>query len=324
TTLVWSSGRILDLDFISYRSCFFTHRDLLLIFSLLQNLVNLKWICLSYSKKLTKIPDLSRALNLEVLNLRACKSLAEIPVSLKYLSKLKDLDLSDCFSLRGLPSCLHLISLKRLDLLRCSITKFPNIPCYARHPGNTIEKVHLSIGCPFQLSILYLDSCLRLKSLPDSICNLIHLRILSIRGCINLCELPQDLGNLECLEAFVAYGSGIKALPDSICNMKNCKLLNVNYCVHLYALPENLGNLKSLKYFTANGSGLKELPGSICNLKRCRSLSVTNCVNLRRLPENLGNLESLKFFSANGSGIKEVPCSFFNLKIVDILSYYIP
>jgi hypothetical protein len=63
---------------------------------LLQNLVNLKDVNLSNCEHITFLLDLSKARNLERLNLQFCKSLVKFPSSVQHLDKLVDLDLRGC------------------------------------------------------------------------------------------------------------------------------------------------------------------------------------------------------------------------------------
>ncbi|XP_058006676.1 disease resistance protein RPV1-like [Hevea brasiliensis] len=301
-----------------------------------QHLGNLKYVNLSFSEDLIRIPDLSGCPNLEVLNLLTCTSLVEIPPSIKCLSKLTSLFLSSCASLCDLPSLLHLKSLKVLFVQNCpKIMEFPVVPCDIRSlymSTNAIEQVPSSIGGLSHLFLLDLGWSTGLESLPDSICNLKSLREFRIGCCENLKELPENLGNLESLEKISADGSAIKELPDSICNLKNwrhyqlrtagtgikelpesiCSLQNLaalflGNCVNLQGLPENIGNLESLKVLQAYGTGIKKLPDSFGNLKQLIVVDISDCVVLHGLPESFGNLESLRRITASGSGIKTLP-----------------
>ena len=70
---------------------------------MVQNLVNLTEVNLSNCEHLTAIPDLSKAKNLERLNLQFCTTLKVVPSSIQFLEKLVDLDLRSCTSLLSLP-----------------------------------------------------------------------------------------------------------------------------------------------------------------------------------------------------------------------------
>ncbi|CAF2042702.1 unnamed protein product [Brassica napus] len=85
-----------------------------------KSLENLKKMRLSYSYQLTKLPRLTSAQNLELLDLEGCKSLVSISHSICYLKKLVSLNLKDCSNLESVPSTSDLESLEVLNLSGCS------------------------------------------------------------------------------------------------------------------------------------------------------------------------------------------------------------
>ncbi|CAJ1975873.1 unnamed protein product [Sphenostylis stenocarpa] len=88
-----------------------------------KNVVNLKKLDLSWSRMLKELPDLSRAKNLEELNVRGCVMLACVHSSIFSLRKLERLDLANCTSLTVLASNSHLLSLRYLNLICCDNLK---------------------------------------------------------------------------------------------------------------------------------------------------------------------------------------------------------
>lgn len=88
-----------------------------------QSLACLKDMDLMGSKNLKELPDLSRATNLEKLNLSYCPSLVELPSSIRYLNKLVNLDMAGCTKLETLPTGINLESLSRLILDECSLLR---------------------------------------------------------------------------------------------------------------------------------------------------------------------------------------------------------
>jgi hypothetical protein len=98
------------------------------VYSLLQNLVNLTSIVLAYSKDLIEIPNLSRATNLQLVNLGGCESLCLFHPSVLSLPRLTDLDLRGCIKLKSLKTNIHSKSLCVLFLNGCSsLTEFCDI-----------------------------------------------------------------------------------------------------------------------------------------------------------------------------------------------------
>lgn len=80
------------------------------------------------SHDLKEIPDLTTATNLETLNLQSCRSLVELPSSIRNLNKLIKLDMQFCKKLETLPTGINLKSLDHLNLRFCSqLRTFPRI-----------------------------------------------------------------------------------------------------------------------------------------------------------------------------------------------------
>ncbi|MED6210196.1 hypothetical protein PIB30_061912 [Stylosanthes scabra] len=85
----------------------------------IQNLEKLKVLKAPYSSQLKEFPDLSRAINLEILDLKYCLLLTRVHPSLFSLNKLETLDLSWCSSLTKLETNAHFTSLRYLSLYHC-------------------------------------------------------------------------------------------------------------------------------------------------------------------------------------------------------------
>ncbi|XP_016652681.1 PREDICTED: TMV resistance protein N-like [Prunus mume] len=141
--------------------------------------VNLKWIRLSGSPHLTEVPNLSRSLKIEHIEMNDCQSLVEIPSYFQHLGKLTYLDLGGCTNLKILPKmpC-------NLEVLLLSDT--------------AIEELPSSVWSHEKISRLDITSCEHLKSLPSNTCKL--KLSLSLEGCESLCEfweLPRDTTKLQ-------------------------------------------------------------------------------------------------------------------------------
>ncbi|CAI0556432.1 unnamed protein product [Linum tenue] len=162
----------------------------------------LKLINLSHSN-LTKIPDLSAAQKLEILNLQDCTSLVELS-SIQFLTKLKSLNLKGCKSLGTVPNVVGLKLLETLDLSDCSqLGTLPELPRNLKYlyvGGTAIEELPSSLGGLAFLVILDVKNCTRLQQIPIS-SKLNSLESLDISGCPHLLKRLSGNGNGELPES---------------------------------------------------------------------------------------------------------------------------
>ncbi|CAN6723130.1 unnamed protein product [Malus baccata var. baccata] len=195
--------------------------------SVVQDLPNLKYIDLGFSKKLISTPDFTGVPNLVGLALGHCKNLVEIHPSIAVLKRLKHLHLNGCDSIKSLPSEVEMDSLESLYLNGCLNVK--NIPEFGEqmknlsklHLGGTaIEKMPSSIEHLVGLKDLNLFNCKNLLDLPRAICNLKSLRRLCMGQCSKIDKLPGDMDHLETL----VLGA---TLTEPIGGMKNLKHLQL-------------------------------------------------------------------------------------------------
>ncbi|XP_010510753.1 PREDICTED: disease resistance protein TAO1-like [Camelina sativa] len=85
-----------------------------------QPLQNLKWVDLSYSKNLKKLPDLSTATNLLSLDISHCSRLIELPSSIGNAMNLLILNIEHCTSLLTIPNSIESIPNLKIFLVECS------------------------------------------------------------------------------------------------------------------------------------------------------------------------------------------------------------
>ncbi|CAN1228220.1 Putative disease resistance protein At4g11170 [Linum perenne] len=190
-----------------------------------QDLENLRWVDFTGCINLRQVPDLSKAHNLEVLKLKGCIRLVELPLQIQDLDKLMMLDLRFCENLGLLPPQLDSPLLKIIHLSHC-----PKLSRLPSSIGNLRCLVNLSlIGCynittlPStiqelgQLCKLELSACWNLQSLPDTIHQLAHLIELYLIGCIHIPALPQLPTSLRLLAADGCWS--LQSLPEDITSL---------------------------------------------------------------------------------------------------------
>ncbi|KAL4353066.1 hypothetical protein GQ457_06G026810 [Hibiscus cannabinus] len=295
-----------------------------------QNLVNLRVIDLRNCKNLTKIPDLSRALNIEKL------------------------EVSGCINLTELPCMIHMKFLENLGLKDCPVTKFPEIPRTLKTlnlSGTQIEEVPSSINCFNQLASLHVCHT-RIHNLPESVVKMDFLEIICLSHCPNIIHFPnvsentRDLNlaftrieevpaSIRCLGKLARLdmsGTRIGNLPSTIGNMDCLKAIHVCHCPNITQfpnvsktieillldntpieeIPSSIALLRGLsKLSMSDCTRIKSLPTSICQLKFLQELCLQGCSNLESFPEILGTMQCLtqlaffKTLSINASPILE-------------------
>ncbi|KAL9287413.1 putative TIR domain, P-loop containing nucleoside triphosphate hydrolase [Arabidopsis thaliana] len=266
-----------------------------------KNTENLRWVDLSQSKDLRSLSGLSRAKNLERLDLEGCTSLVLLGSSIKHMNNLIYLNLRDCTSLESLPEGISLDSLKTLILTGCSnLRDFQIISEYIESlylEGSAIEKVVEHIESLCHLILLNLKNCRRLKYLPNDLYKLKSLQELILSGCSALESLPPIKEDMECLEILLMDGTSIKQTPEMIF-LSNLKMFS--FCG------------SSIEDFT----GLVLLPfsGSFC----LSDLYLTNC-NIYKLPDNFSSLHSLRCLCLSRNNIETLPESIKKLHCLLLL-----
>ncbi|CAA7057295.1 unnamed protein product [Microthlaspi erraticum] len=199
------------------------------------------------------------------------------------------LNFRECTSLKSLPKGITLKSLKTLILSGCSnLTKFPTISENIESlylDGTAIRRIPESVENLLHLAVLSLKKCCRLRRLPRNLCKLKYLRKLVLTGCSKLECFPDIDEDMEHLEVLLMDETAIKQIPRTMC-------------------------MSNLKIFTFGGSkvqdstGLELLPFSGCS--RLSDLYLTDC-NLHKLPNNFSCLSSLHRLCLSRNNLENLP-----------------
>ncbi|KAJ4972008.1 hypothetical protein NE237_005107 [Protea cynaroides] len=239
----------------------------------------LKVLDLKHCVKLSRTPNLSENLELEVLLLQGCVKLKAFDQSIDNLKRLVILNMERCRKLKYLPPNIYrLSSLKRLNIRSTGINQLPD-----------------NLHCLKALTELLIDET-SIEKLPDSMGNLTNLKTLSAGGCkIQKGGIPDDIWRLSSLESLILNGNQIPSLPETVSSFCLLQTLSLAKCTELQSLPELPSSLKSLD---ASGCAIKSLP-CLSNLTNLEKLCLDNCQNLVNIPNLPSGLRSM---TATGCG----------------------
>ncbi|XP_074343260.1 uncharacterized protein LOC141682461 [Apium graveolens] len=263
--------------------------------------MNLKMINVNYSVNLKTTPNFGNSKSINKLFFRGCESLLKVHPSIRELTGLDVLDLTECIKMKVSAETLGLSS-----ELRC---------LYLGYCGN-LKQLPKQLGGMKWLKELD-ASHTAITELPDSITQLKELVYLKLDGCKKLKKLPEQFGNMVGLRIFCAVFSAIEQLPDSSVGLINLESLDLKGCKNLRNLPNSLWKLESLRVLdlgmcsklkrlpnelekmqcleelNASSTGIEEVPDSVGLLSRLRVLNLANCNKLKCLPDSVWNLTSL-------------------------------
>ncbi|CAL8988527.1 unnamed protein product [Prunus brigantina] len=211
----------------------------------------------------------------KIVELSMChSSIVQLWSGIKYLDKLKVLNLSYSQHLTRTPDFTGVQNLERLYLEGCE----------------SLVEIHPSIGFLKRLISLNLKGCKSLVSLPSKI-EMEYLHSFILSGCSRVKKLPEFVGHMEHLREISLDGTATENIPLSVERLTRLSSLDMRDCINLRFLPSTIGSLKFLK-----------------------TLDLSGCSNLAKLPESLGDLESLENIDLSGTSIEEWPSSIVLLK----------
>jgi Leucine-rich repeat (LRR) protein len=173
-----------------------------------------------------------------------------------------------------------------------------------------------SIGNLINLRILKLADN-QLIFLSDSIGNLTKLRILKLAD-NQLIFLSDSIGNLTKLEELDLSDNQLTFLPDSIGNLTNLQQLDL-YNNQISFLPDSIGNLTNLRQLNLDRNHLTFIPDSIKNLTKLEELNL-NDNRLTFIPDSIGNLTILHTLNVVSNQLTFISDSIGNLTILQKLN----
>ncbi|KAF3456162.1 hypothetical protein FNV43_RR00812 [Rhamnella rubrinervis] len=222
---------------------------------------------------------------------------------------------------------------------------FPNLEKLILYGCLYLKEIDPSIEVLERLTLLNLEHCQRLKSLPTCMGGLISLKDLNLSDCLSLGDLPEAL---VCSNAELdVTGTGLRDITPSVGDLKALKLqshgwkniwntivgnglysaglfclqkLDLRYCgLRDGAFPDDFGCLVSLEYLDLRRNKFSYLPAHFNQLSKLRHLDLSHCENLTSLgPELPDSLERIKVNYCGELHTFLDPSSQFNLQCSEI------
>ncbi|CAN1815746.1 Protein SUPPRESSOR OF npr1-1, CONSTITUTIVE 1 [Linum perenne] len=269
------------------------------------------------------IPNLSGCKKLEILCLKGCKTLVELPSQVQHLEKLVELDLFDCPNLTRLPTKLNSKCLNLLRLSKCP--KVTNCPEINAPPEGGLETLDLEETpvrvMPSAIHKVKEGGIIRLygkhiTSFPRiskrlKLLRLCHTTIKDMEHVDNdhdrglplsrfdrlelhenskLASLADNIWDMVKHQLWVHGSPLIECLPPANDRLENLRVLHLSYCLMLECIPDNIHKLANLYLLNLRGSTrIETLPQLLP--PKLDSLSISGCKSLRALPSHAGKLK---------------------------------
>ncbi|XP_027174246.1 putative disease resistance protein RGA3 [Coffea eugenioides] len=242
--------------------------------------------------------------SLEKLLVRFCNSLKSIsiPKGDKYLTALRELEISDCNRLTHL-------SIPQLSESEWDSTSPPSLSATSPPPLLPLEKLKVN-GCfdlisfPIDLtrtpslSSLAISSCPKITDLPKGkLCSLTSLRTLDIGPFSETTELHSFLYLFD-------------ALPPPHPYFPSLSELILRGWSHWESLPEQLQRLSAVTTLCLSGFGVKSLPDWFGKLSSLEQLCLLDCEKLENLPshQSMRSLTRLRKLDSRGCPLLKERC----------------
>ncbi|KAM4075778.1 hypothetical protein ACJW30_12G014100 [Castanea mollissima] len=195
------------------------------------------------------------------------------------------------------------------------VTKIPVLEKLFLEDCINLLRVHQSIGVHQKLTILNLKGCKNLISLPNKF-EMWSLEILILSGCSKVKKIPEFGKNMKLILNLYLDDTAITELPTSIGVLEKLTLLNLKACKSLKTLPSKF-EMESLEILTLSDCPkVKHIPEFGGNMKRVCKLYLDGTA-ITKLPTSIEHLTDLT--SINLRDCKNLVClpnTIFNLKLL--------
>uniref|UniRef100_J3N6T1 Uncharacterized protein n=1 Tax=Oryza brachyantha TaxID=4533 RepID=J3N6T1_ORYBR len=258
----------------------------------LTSLKRLKIRCLEVEASLESIKHLT---SLKKLSLSNCEALTALPHSVGDLSSLKELAVEHCPNLIGFPEGMgRLTSLKKLEICYCkSIKSLPN----GIEKLTMLEEIHIE-GCP------ELKQWCELEDIKKRLARVSTLQTTRTHNyddvtVLTMHDLVHDLARSILADEFRHSGIQDNAQRSS------CRYALLSDCSKpLESYTDFPGKIRALRFLNCGTVQLHE--DAFSSAKHLRVLDLSECC-IQKLPESIGHLKQLRYLNAPGVQHQRIP-----------------
>ncbi|PRQ56759.1 putative winged helix-turn-helix DNA-binding domain, toll-like receptor [Rosa chinensis] len=227
---------------------------------------------------------------------------------IKYLGKLKSMDLSYSINLTRTPDFTGIQNLEKLVLEGCT----------------HLVKIHPSIAFLKRLKMLNFRNCRSIKSLPSEV-EMESLETFDVSGCSRLKMIPEFVGQMKRLSKLSLSGTAVDKLPSSIEHFsESLEELDLSGIVarelpYFLFLKRIVNGKCPRSWYSLLFSGLfpRKSPhplipvlASLKHLSSLMTLNLSDCnLSEGEIPNDIGSMSSLKSLELGGNNFVSLPAS---------------
>ncbi|CAN1139569.1 Disease resistance protein RUN1 [Linum perenne] len=268
---------------------------------------------------------------LELLRLKGCESLVEIPEHVQDLNNLIEVDLRECSNLKKLPPKLNSKCLKYVRLSKCpNVTRCPDINSSSRdlelldfeetplkELPSAIHRVkhggNLRLCGKWITSFPQISRSLNLFRLCHTTVSEMGMEHhhqqarfdqLELVGNTQLKSLPENIWDMVGKVIWVEDNPLIESFPDISKPGHDIQGIYAVNCEKLKSVPSGINNLKSLRVIHYIGAAIESLTSSEILLEKLRILNLHFCKRLECIPENIN--QHLNLFQLSLTGCAKI------------------
>lgn len=117
--------------------------------------------------------------------------------------------------------------------------------------------------------------------------------------------LPGQISHLEYLEEIYFINGTIQVIPDSLCTLKRLRRIDLSYNA-IKLIPKCIGELHSMEFLKLEFNRIRRLPETIGMLESLRELNIKKN-RIQELPHSTGGLKKLKDLDLSSNRIQAIP-----------------